>query len=114
MNGYPIPRLLTETPTLQNSFTTAFSSPITLISHSNIVFISGLITRSSQPSGGLIICNCSSVFRPVRTHYIWCQDGSGGVNGRVDIGSDGNLLFILGTLANTSQTLVISGSYSLI
>lgn len=91
-----IPQQRVETPTLQNSFTGAFSEPLFFTRVGNIVHMNGFITRPSNPPGGTVIANVSAPFRPLNLIRCFLMASGTTVNGRVDLNTSGDLVYVWG------------------
>lgn len=104
---YPV---VTDTPTLVNSWNTAFSVPITLRKKGDMAFIAGFISRSSAPAQESVIFTVPADFRPKSIIFLPCQDSTSFYQGRIDIQTNGNVTFAFG---NPTSYLGVNSTYIL-
>lgn len=96
-----VPDIVSEIITLQNSFTTLFGLPFTIIRNGNYGMFSGYVQRNSLPSFGTIIGTIQNTrLRPLRETNVILSDGNTPWAGRININPDGNILYIWGNVTN--------------
>jgi hypothetical protein len=101
---------LSEVPSLQNSFTTAFLLPITVWRRGNVCLITGTFTRTSNPAANTVICNVSANFRPLSRRLYFNIIGGNSTINRVDLDPNGDLIYLNGDVTGyfaLSETYLI-------
>lgn len=100
IGAMPASQFINEVLVLQNGFTTANSSPLTIFRKGDMGFIRGFIGRGTAPPVGTQITTITNTnLRPQRQLSVAALDGgSGTFIGRIEIYPDGIIQFISGNM----------------